>query len=138
MLIVTPNIRIPRDEFAFSYVRSSGPGGQNVNKVNSKAVLRWSPTTSPGLPEGVRQRFMERFASRLTGGGELVIASERFRDQRRNADDCLEKLRTMLLAAAEPPKARKKTKPGRGAHQRRLESKRRESEKKRSRRRFDD
>jgi ribosome-associated protein len=138
MLVVAPHIRISLEEFAFTYARSSGPGGQNVNKVNSKAVLRWNPTTSPSLPDDVRRRLLERFASRLTTGGELVLASDRFRDQRRNADDCLEKVREMLATVARPPKKRKKSKPTRASKERRLESKRRESAKKQNRRRFDD
>lgn len=138
MLVVPPHIRIPLDEFEFTYVRSSGPGGQNVNKVNSKAVLRWNPTTSPSLPNDVRQRFLESFPSRLTNGGELIVTSERFRDQRQNADDCVAKVRALLSAVARPPKKRKKTKPSRASKERRLDSKRRDSAKKRDRRDFRD
>lgn len=136
MLTVAPHLRIPLAEFQFTYVRSSGPGGQNVNKVNSKAVLRWNLAASPSVPEDVRQRFVEAYSSRLTGGGELVLSSDRFRDQRKNADDCLEKVRGLLAAVARPPKRRKKTKPSRSSKERRLESKRRDSAKKRDRRNF--
>src|SRR6185369_10271518 len=104
MLVVTPNIRIPREEFEFTFTRSSGPGGQNVNKVNSKAVLRCNPATSPNLPDDVRRRFLQRYASRMTTAGELVMTSERYRDQRQNIDDCLEKVREMLAAVASAPK----------------------------------
>jgi ribosome-associated protein len=135
MLVVAPHIRIPLDEFEFSYVRSSGPGGQNVNKVNSKAVLRWNLAGSPSLPEDVRRRFAESFASRLTGDGELVLTSDRFRDQKKNVDDCLEKVRGLLAAVARPPKKRKKSKPTRASKERRLEGKRREGAKKQNRRR---
>jgi ribosome-associated protein len=138
MLDVAPHIRIPLDEFEFTFARSSGPGGQNVNKVNSKAVLRWNPTTSPNLRDDVRQRFLNRFRSRLTTEGELVLSSERFRDQRQNIDDCLEKVREMLTAVARPPKTRKKTKPSRASKERRLEGKRRDSAKKQNRRRFEE
>lgn len=134
MLEAAPNIRIPLDEFEFTYARSSGPGGQNVNKVNSKAVLRWSPTLSPNVPEDVRARFLSRYASKLTTEGELVIHSERYRDQRQNVDDCLEKVREMLAAVARPPKARKKTKPSYGSKLRRLDGKKRDSAKKQNRR----
>src|SRR5271156_2167336 len=96
MLIVTPQLRIADDELQFSFVRSSGPGGQNVNKVNTKAVLRWAARSSASLPEGVRQRLIQRYASQLTNEGEILIASQRFRDQRQNQRDCLEKLRAML------------------------------------------
>jgi ribosome-associated protein len=138
MLVVAPHIRIPLDEFEFTYVRSSGPGGQNVNKVNSKAVLRWNLAGSRSLPEDVRRRFAESFASRLTTDGELVLSSDRFRDQKKNVDDCLEKVRGLLAAVARPPKKRKKSKPTRASKERRLESKRRDSAKKQNRRRFDD
>jgi ribosome-associated protein len=138
MLVAAPNIRIPLDEFEFTYARSSGPGGQNVNKVNSKAVLRWSPTLSPNVPADVRARFLSRYASKLTTEGELVIHSERYRDQRQNVDDCLEKVREMLAAVARPPKARKKTKPSYGSKLRRLDSKKRDSAKKQNRRSWDE
>ncbi|MFN0053732.1 MAG: alternative ribosome rescue aminoacyl-tRNA hydrolase ArfB [Planctomycetales bacterium] len=134
MLIVSPQIQIPDDELHFSYVRSSGPGGQNVNKVASKAVLRWSPVDSPSLPSDVRGRFLTKYASRLTTEGELLVTSQRFRDQQRNTEDCLEKLREMLLAAARKPIARRPSKPTRGSQKRRLEAKRGHSQKKRGRR----
>lgn len=134
MLVVAPHIQIPPAEFEFTYARSSGPGGQNVNKVNSKAVLRWQVTKSPSLPEAVRARFLAKYGSRLTGDGDLLITSERYRDQPRNIDDCLEKLREMLLSVAVAPKKRKKTKPSRASKERRLDSKKRDSTKKRNRR----
>jgi ribosome-associated protein len=138
MIEIAPRIRIPQEEFEFTYARSSGPGGQNVNKVNSKAILRWNPTTSPTLPDDVRARFLSRFASRVTTGGEIVIASEQYRDQRKNVDDCLDRLRTMLLEVARPPKKRRPTKPSRASKERRLDSKRRDSAKKSNRRNFGD
>lgn len=134
MLEVTPELRIPRDEFRFRYVRSSGPGGQNVNKVASKAVLRWAVTTSPSLPEAVRQRFVARFGGRLTAEGELVLASQRYRDQGRNAEDCLDRLRTMLRQVAQPPKRRRATRPTTSSRAERLKTKRAHSEKKQRRR----
>src|SRR6266566_211967 len=111
MLDVAPNIRIPLDAFQFTFVRSAGPGGQNVNKLNTKAVLRWPVATSPHLPEAVRARFAAKYANRLTGGGELVLTSQRFRDQSRNRADCLEKLHDMLLSVATAPVKRKRTRP---------------------------
>jgi ribosome-associated protein len=136
-MIINPRIDIPDDELQFTFVRSSGPGGQNVNKVNTKAVLRWSVGTSRGVPEDVRARFLERFAQRVTGEGEVVIASQRFRDQRQNERDCLEKLREMLLAVAVAPKRRRKTKPTRGSVVRRRTEKRAHGQKKRERGRPD-
>ena len=127
MLEVTANIRIPLAEFQWTYARSGGPGGQNVNKVASKAVLRWAFDASPSLPEAVKTRFRSRFGSRLTVEGELVMSSELTRDQGRNRDDCLEKLATMLRTAATPPKIRRATKPSRGSQRRRVEEKKRQS-----------
>ena len=134
MLIVSSNVRIPLEEFAFTFVRSSGPGGQNVNKVNTKAVLRWAINTSPSLPEPVRQRFLAQFGTRVTNEGELVLSSQRFRDQSQNQRDCLDKLREMLAAVAVPPKRRRKTKPTKGSVVRRRTEKREHSQKKQQRR----
>jgi ribosome-associated protein len=135
MLIVTATIQIPDDEFEWTFARSSGPGGQNVNKVNSKAVLRWSPVTSPSLPPEVRERFVARYASRLTNEGELILSGQRTRDQNKNIEDCLERLKEMILAIARKPTTRRPTKATRGSHKRRLEGKRLQSGKKQNRRR---
>jgi ribosome-associated protein len=132
-MIINSRIQIPDDELRFTFVRSSGPGGQNVNKLNTKAVLRWSVRGSRGLPEEVRARLLERFAPRITGDGEVILTSQRFRDQRQNERDCLEKLREMLLAVATPPKRRKKTRPTRASVKRRREEKRVRSKKKQER-----
>ncbi len=134
LLTINSRIQIPHEEFTFTFVRSSGPGGQNVNKVNSKAVLRWPLTESRSLPLEVRQRFVARFGRRLTGAGELILSSQRYRDQGRNVADCLEKLKAMLVAVAVRPVVRKKTKPTRGSVVRRLEHKGRTSHKKQQRR----
>jgi ribosome-associated protein len=134
MLLVNSRIQIPLAEFEFSYARSSGPGGQNVNKVNSKATLRWPLLGSANLPEDVRQRFLARYRRRVTVEGDLVVTSQRYRDAGRNASDCLEKLRQMLEQVAQPPKRRKPTRPTRGSVRRRLDDKRRRSRKKGSRR----
>lgn len=133
-LHVNRRLRIPLSEFTITYARSSGPGGQNVNKVNSKAVLRWPVAESPSIPEEIRQRFLQKFGNRVTTGGDLVLSSERFRDQKRNVDDCLDRLRAMLLAVAVAPKPRRPTKPTKGSQRRRLEQKQVRSATKRLRR----
>jgi ribosome-associated protein len=135
MLVVTPHLRVPLREFRFRFVRSSGAGGQNVNKVNTKAVLRWSVGRSRSLPEGVRRRFVARFPRRITSRGDLVLTSQRFRDRGRNVADCLEKLRAMLLEVAVAPRTRKPSRPTRASVVRRLESKRRTAVKKSRRQR---
>lgn len=134
MLVVNDRLAVPLRELRFTFSRSGGPGGQNVNKVSTKATLRWHVAQSNALPQDVRQRFTERFAGRITAGGELVISSQRYRDQARNVADCLAKLQQMILAVAEPPKARKPTRPPKQAQVARLAEKRRVAEKKRQRR----
>ncbi|MBL9125433.1 MAG: aminoacyl-tRNA hydrolase [Planctomycetaceae bacterium] len=136
-LAVNSRIQIPHAEFDWTFVRSSGPGGQNVNKVNSKAVLRWGVGRSPSLPDDVRARFRARFAARITSAGELVVTSQRYRDQGRNVEDCLAKLREMLASVAARPKQRRPTKPKASDVRRRLEAKKLSGAKKKSRQRSD-
>jgi len=128
-----PRLRVPARELTIRFVRSSGAGGQNVNKVSTKAVLRWPVLASRALPADVRARFAERFATRITVDGELVLTSDRHRDQGRNVADCLAKLDAMLDAVATPPRPRRKTRPSRGAVERRLEEKHARAAKKRLR-----
>lgn len=130
MLSVNQNIEIPETEFDFSFARSGGPGGQNVNKVNSRAVLHWDVTNTESLPAGVKERFLARYRNRVTTEGVLVLQSQRYRDQGRNVADCLEKLREMICNVAMPPKRRRPTRPTRGSKQRRLKDKRVRAEKK--------
>jgi ribosome-associated protein len=134
VLIVNEQIQIPEDELDFTFVRSGGPGGQAVNKVNSKAQLRWNFAQSRAfLPFALRDRFLARYGGRLTAEGDLVISSDRHRDRLQNRQDCLDKLREILLSVAVAPKPRKKTKPGRGARERAKASKQRQGAKKRER-----
>lgn len=134
MLVINSNISIPMSEFDISYARSPGPGGQNVNKVNSKVILRWDVTNTKHLPEHIRKRFLVQWATRVTKSGHLVIHSHRYRDQPRNYADCMNKVREMIRAATVVPKKRKATKPSAGSKRRRLESKKRNSQRKQSRR----
>ena len=127
MLVINSIISIPDEDIRFTFSRSSGPGGQNVNKVNSKATLHFSFRSSNSLSPGVRDRFIQKFGSRLTNDGDVVITSQESRDQPKNIDSCLEKLRQMILEVLHPPKKRRATKPSKGSKRRRVEAKKRRS-----------
>ena len=120
------------DEVWFEAVRSRGPGGQNVNRTNSAAILRWHvPSTK--LPEPIKNKLLEKLASKLTVDGELMIRSEETRDLDMNKKTCWTKLRALIDQALFVPKKRIKTKPGKSAVRKRLDSKKRHGEKKRHR-----
>ena len=133
MIEVTSRIAIADSEISETFIRASGPGGQNVNKVNSKAVLRWNPGASPSLPPAVRDRLLRLVGNKLTVEGELLISSQATRDQGRNQEDCLDKVRDLVRSIAKPPRVRRATKPTHGSQERRIESKARHSETKRGR-----
>ncbi|GAC1468360.1 MAG: alternative ribosome rescue aminoacyl-tRNA hydrolase ArfB [Isosphaeraceae bacterium] len=137
MLKIDDRFSIPLGEFRWEFSRAGGPGGQNVNKVNSKVVLRWTPAASPSLPAPVRDRLLRLVAHRLTGEGDLLVMSQATRDQGRNLQDCLEKLRALVLSAVHPPKIRRPTRPTRASQVRRVDAKSRRSETKRARRKPD-
>jgi ribosome-associated protein len=132
-LFVNTRLTVPAKELVVTAARSSGPGGQNVNKVNSKVTLRWNPSRCTALTNAWRARFVARHAGRINRQGELVLHSERFRDQSRNLSEVRQKLVEMLLECQSAPKRRKPTRPTLGSKQRRLDSKRRRSEKKQNR-----
>ena len=134
MLAISPRVNIPDDELRLTFSRSSGPGGQNVNKVASKATLHWAVQTSPSLPDDVRQRFLEAYTSRITKAGEIVIHSEEYRDQPKNIQACYDKLREMITAVLKPPKKRRATRPTKGSKVRRLNDKKSRSQVKEGRR----
>ncbi len=131
-IVASKHVRISEDELRWSFAHSSGPGGQNVNKVNSKATLRWTPREGQLAP-AVWSRFKSLAKRYLTQDGEVVIQSQEHRDRPQNMDACRHKLRMLLQAALVAPKRRVKTKPTRSSQRRRLEDKRRQSDKKRSR-----
>lgn len=133
MLQVTPDIRIPDAELAFRFVLSSGPGGQNVNKVATAVQLRFDAAHSPSLPDTVRSRLMHLAGSRMTKDGELLITAQRYRSQERNRQDARERLLALLRKAARPPKPRRKTRPSKAAREQRMQAKRRQGEKKQAR-----
>jgi ribosome-associated protein len=134
MLRINDRIAIPLAEFRWEFSRSGGPGGQNVNKVNSKVVLRWNPAVNTSLPAPVRERLLQSVANRLTQGGELLVTSQRTRDQAKNLADCLGKVRALVLAAVAPPKLRRPSRPTLASKVRRVETKVRRSATKRLRR----
>jgi ribosome-associated protein len=134
MLIVNDRIRIPLRELDFTFARSSGPGGQNVNKVNTKATLHWYVTHSQTLPDDVRGRFLSKYKNRINRNGQVVLSSQRFRDQGRNVADCIAKLRELLEQVSQGQTPRKKTKLSQAAKGRRLRSKRVTAERKQARR----
>ena len=133
-LYVSPSLSIPLSELRFKFHRSSGPGGQNVNKLNTSVELQFDFVHSAVLNDEQCQRIAEKLATRLNSAGALSIQSERFRTQGRNRADCLSKLAALLAEALKTHPKRTKTKPSRAAQARRLDSKRRHSEKKKSRR----
>ena len=135
MFAINESVHLADDELEWSFVRSSGPGGQNVNKVASKAVMRWHLGENMSLPPDAKARLCARQRSRVTTEGDLLITSQRYRDQERNREDCLEKLRAMVLEALAVPKVRKKVKPTRGSKERRLAAKKHRSGTKATRRR---
>jgi len=124
---------IPAAALEWQFVRSSGPGGQHVNRTSSKAVLRFDAAHSPHLPDDVRSRLIQREKARLTRDGALVITSQRHRDQPRNVADCLAKLSEIVARSLIAPKKRRPTKTPRSVVKKRLEGKRRRSETKRLR-----
>ena len=123
MLPISANLTIPDNELAETFVRASGPGGQNVNKVASAVELRFDVARSPSLPEPVRARLLTRRDRRLTADGVLVIQASRFRDQARNREDARTRLAELVRSALHVPKRRIATKPTRAAKERRLAEK---------------
>ena len=132
-IVIGHGIVLSPSEFEWRFVRASGPGGQNVNKLSTAAELRWDLNATASLPHGVRMRLEALAGSRLTADGVLIIQAQRHRTQERNRADALERLVELVRAAAVPPKPRKKTRPTRASKRRRLEGKKRQADKKRLR-----
>ena len=123
MIPVTPFIALDESEISETFVRASGPGGQNVNKVATAVQLRFDARRSPSLPDNVRERLERLAGSRLTKDGVIVISADRYRTQERNRADALERLLALIRRAAETPKPRRPTRPSAASKERRLKAK---------------
>ncbi len=127
MITITPTIAISENEIKLDFIRSSGPGGQNVNKVSTAVQLRFNVVNSPNLPEDVKLRLIKIAGKKMTDGGILIIDSREYRTQNRNRDEALNRLVEMIKKSTEKPKRRIKTKPTRTAKEKRLQGKKHRS-----------
>ena len=133
MIEITSSIVIDDSEIQEEFIRSSGPGGQNVNKVATTVQLRFDVANSPSLPNEVRERLISLARSRVTEDGVLIVNAQRFRTQGRNREDAIERLAELIRKAAENPRSRRKTRPTLPSKMRRLEDKHRRAETKKLR-----
>lgn len=134
MIRITPSITIDEREITETFLRSSGPGGQHVNKVSTAVQLRFDVTHSPSLPQEVRNRLMEMNPGRMSAKGVLIITARNYRSREQNRKDALDRLIRLIRQAAKRPRIRKPTRPTTASRKRRLEAKRRRSMLKRQRR----
>ena len=138
MIVVTDSLSLADDEIKLEFVQSSGPGGQNVNKLATAVQLRFDVRHSPSLPEDVRLRLERLAGKRLNEDGVLIIEAHRYRTQEHNRQDAIDRLVAMVRRATEKPKPRKKTRPTAESRQKRLDEKRRRGEIKSLRRKVDE
>ena len=133
MITITSEIRLDEKELQYEFVKATGPGGQNVNKVATAVQLRFDVLNSKNLPDAVKKRLLEIAGNRANAEGVLRIDAKRFRTQTQNREDALNRLVTMIIQATHKPKKRKKTKRSKASHERRLQMKKRHSDKKKRR-----
>ncbi len=133
MIRITPRIAIEESEIEERFIRASGPGGQNVNKLASAVQLRFDAAHSPSLPGEVRAHLIRLAGKRVNAAGVLVIEAKRYRTQARNRADALDRLTKLILRASERPRPRRKTKPSAASNERRIEGKRQRARIKRTR-----
>lgn len=134
MIEVTPSVSIEESEIQFDFIRSTGPGGQNVNKVATAVQLRWDVRATTALPPDVKERLVRLAGSRITGEGVLIIEARRYRTQEQNRFDAVQRLVALVQKALEAPKPRRKTRPSVTASAARVGAKRQRGELKRIRR----
>ncbi|MCG8603548.1 aminoacyl-tRNA hydrolase [bacterium] len=134
MISVTDGITLSENEIRLEFIRASGPGGQNVNKVATSVQLRFKVVESASLPQAVKKRLTRMAGKKMSSEGELIITAKRFRTQERNRQDAITRLVALIRKAAKPPKPRIKTKPSAAAKERRLKEKRQRSQIKQNRR----
>jgi ribosome-associated protein len=133
MLEITPSLSLDERELIFEFIRASGPGGQNVNKVATAVQLRFDAARSPSLLEPVRSRLMKLAGRRVTNDGMLVIEAKKYRSQEQNRVDAIQRFSELVRKASEKPKARRQTRPTKSSKEERLKSKKRRGEIKRTR-----